>query len=75
MRYEIGNNPNGASLYQTQYTSSLNLEFGSKRFINKNFFIQKSIAFNLPFNFWTTSNTRFLNIEDFYDTNLFFYLS
>jgi hypothetical protein len=75
MRYEIGNNPNGASLYQTQYTSSLNLEFGSKRFISKNIFIQKSVAFNLPFNFWTTSNTRFLNIEDFNETNLNFYLS
>ncbi len=75
MLYLIGSNPNGTSLYQTQYTSSLNLEFGSKRFINKNIFIQKSIAFNIPFNFWTTSNTRFVNIEDFNETNLNFYLS
>ena len=75
MRYEIGSNPNGVSLYQTQYTSSLNIEFGSKRFISKNIFIQRSIAFNVPFNFWTTSNTRFLNIEDFNETNLNFYLS
>ena len=76
MTYYIGANPNGNSLYKTQRTSSLNLEFGSNRFINKNIFIQKSIAFNLPFNFWSTSRDNvFNNIEDFNETYLNFYLS
>jgi hypothetical protein len=76
LSYKIGPNPNGNSQYKTQYTSSFNLEFGSKRFINKNIFIQKSIAFNLPFNFWSTSNYHnYNNIEDYNETNLNFYLS
>jgi len=76
LTYKIGPNPNGNSQYKTQYTSSINLEFGSKRFINKNIFIQKSVAFNLPFNFWTTSNyENYNNIEDYNETNLNFYLS
>ncbi len=74
--YLIGTNPNGNTQYKTQFTSSINFEFGSKRFINKNIFIQKSIAFNLPFNFWSTSNYHnYTNIEDYNETNLNFYLS
>ena len=76
MTYIIGANPNGNSSYKTQHTSSINLEFGSKRFISKNIFIQKSLAFNWPFNFWSTSkNLYFYNIEDFNETHLNFYLS
>lgn len=48
---------------------SFNMEFGSKRFIGKNLFIQKSIAFNTPLNFWSTDNGfEYRSINDFNET-------
>jgi hypothetical protein len=69
-------NPNGNSLYKTQNTSSFGLEFGRKRFFNKNLFIEKSVAFNLPNNFWhTSSDTKYSSIEDFNETHMNYYMS
>ena len=69
-------NPNGAALYKTQNMSSVGIELGRKRFINKNIFIEKSVAFNLPNNFWSTSSDQiYRNIEDFNETHMNYYMS
>jgi hypothetical protein len=69
-------NPNGNTLYKTQNTSSVGIEFGRKRFINKNIFIEKSVAFNFPSNFWhTSSDTPYSSIEDFNETHMNYYMS
>lgn len=69
-------NINGNNLYKTQNTSSVGIEFGRKRFINKNIFFEKSVAFNFPSNFWhTSSNTQYGSIEDFNETHMNYYMS
>ncbi|HEY1046325.1 MAG TPA: hypothetical protein VGF79_07795, partial [Bacteroidia bacterium] len=62
--------------YKSKKLGFINFEFGSMRFISKNFFIRKAVAFNLPLNFWrTTGNKTFNSIEDFNETNLGYFIS
>lgn len=75
---EIGglsfNNPNND--YKSHGMLSLNMEFGSRRFIGKHLFFRKSFSFNIPFNLWTAvRNKTFNNIEDFNETYVAFYNS
>jgi hypothetical protein len=68
-------NNNGKS-YQGLTLTSFHIEFGAKRFIGKHLFIQKSVAFNIPFNFWDTTRSKYYyNIEDYNETHLAYYLS
>ncbi|MDP2174515.1 MAG: hypothetical protein Q8K70_01250 [Bacteroidota bacterium] len=46
----------------TQMLGAFNFELGVKKFYGKHFFINKAIAFNFPFNFWTS--TRFVNYNN-----------
>jgi hypothetical protein len=62
--------------YKSMNLTSFNLEFGSKRFISKSIFYQKSLAFNVPFNFWSASrNKTYYNIEDYNENALVMYIS
>lgn len=65
-----------SSDYKTKRLGFINFEYGSTRFVSKNIFIRKAIAFNLPLNFWeTTSFKVYNNIEDFNESNLGSFIS
>lgn len=62
--------------YKSHGTFSVNMEFGSRRFITKHLFFRKSIAFNIPGNLWVAvRNKVFNNIEDYDETHLAFFVS
>ncbi len=67
-------NPN--ETFKTLKLGSFNMEFGAKRFMGKHIFIQKALAVNMPFNFWTSSTSHaYYNLEDYNETNLIYAVS
>lgn len=65
----------GPEVYKNIFVASFGIEFGSKRFIYKKLFVNKSIAFNIPFTFWRAKKNRtFTNAADYHMSNLDYYL-
>jgi hypothetical protein len=62
--------------FKTRILGTITSEFGAKRFLTKNIYVQRSIAFNLPLNFWLTGNySSYENMNDYNESFLGYRLS